>query len=200
MHTDSRISDKLYALCRSQTNISNELLKTPHEEIGDIAKRLYGSHILAEKETKPPHERAPASQQDLQRAFECGRFGDTKLSELFLRAYHDILLSIQHDPLAGVASPSLIGSTGVVPMTVIGPLIDNARHMSNLIVRARKEVFFATCSWKVSGPQTIICDAIRELSKRAGRRGEKVVVKLMYDRANIKQVRMYVYDMVWMQC
>jgi len=98
-----------------------------------LAKRLYGSHILAEKETKPPHERKPASEQDLQRALECGRFGDTKPSELFLRTYHDILLSIQHDPLARVTSPSLIGSTGVVPMTVIGPLIDNARRMSNLM-------------------------------------------------------------------
>lgn len=189
MHTETHISDKLYAQCRSQTNISNELLKTPHEEIGDIAKRLYSSHILAEHETKPPQTREPATTQDLQRAFQCGRFGDTVPSELFLRAYHDILLSVQHDPLAGVVSPSLLGSTGVVPMTIIGPLIDNARHMSNMIVRAQKEVLFATCSWKVSGPATIISDAIRELSRRAGERGEKVVVKLMYDRANIKQVR-----------
>jgi len=60
--------------------------------------------------------------------------------------------------------------------------------MSNLIVRAKKEVFFATCSWKVSGPTTIIGDAIRELSRRAGARGERVVIKVMFDQGNVKQV------------
>ena len=34
----------------------------------------------------------------------------------------------------------------------------------------------------------LITDSLRELSKRAGQRGEKAVVKLMYDRGNIKQI------------
>jgi len=188
MYTETRISDQLYSQYRSNDSVSNELKTRPTEEIAQICKHLYGSHHTAEVESKPPHERQVATEADLQRALQCGRFGDTRPSELFLRAYHDVLLSLQHDPLAGVVSPSLIGSTGVVPLTVIGPLVDNARHMSNLIVRAKKEVFFATCSWKVSGPTTIICDAIRELSRRAGARGERIVVKVMFDQGNVKQV------------
>ena len=34
----------------------------------------------------------------------------------------------------------------------------------------------------------LITDSLRELSKRAGERGEKAIVKLMYDRGNIKQI------------
>ena len=36
--------------------------------------------------------------------------------------------------------------------------------------------------------RTFVNDALIELSKRAGTRGERVVVKLMYDRGAIKQV------------
>jgi hypothetical protein len=60
--------------------------------------------------------------------------------------------------------------------------------MADLIVQAEKEVFLATNFWIASGAASIITDALRELSRRAGERGEKVVVKIMYDRGNIKQV------------
>lgn len=196
MHTETHISDKLYNLCRSDKSISNALLHKPAAEIALLSKELYGSHSFAEIETKPPKERTRATAEDLQRALQCGRFEGTQPSELFLRAYHDILLSVQHDPLAGVVSPSMLGSTGVVPMTVIGPLVDTVRHMSNLIARAKREVFFATCSWKVSGPTTMIGEAIKELSRRAGERGEKAVVKIMFDRGNLKQV---CWRMTWLK-
>jgi hypothetical protein len=57
-----------------------------------------------------------------------------------------------------------------------------------LIVRAEKEVFFATNYWMASGASTLITDAIRELDRRAGARGQKIVFKMMYDRGNMKQV------------
>jgi hypothetical protein len=60
--------------------------------------------------------------------------------------------------------------------------------MANLIVRAEKEVFLATNFWIYSSASRIIIHAILELSRRAGERGERVVVKIMYDRGNIKQV------------
>lgn len=182
------IHDRLYGWCRSEDSVSSELLKEPTKPIGELAKRLYGSHELEKIDSHPPKHTRVATNDDLQRAYECGRFGDTKPSELFLRAYHDMLLAVQHDPLVGVVSPSLLGSTGVVPFTVIGPLHDIARHMSNVIVRARKEVFLATCSWLHGGATTLITDALRELSRRAGARGEKVVVKVIFDRGNIKQI------------
>jgi phosphatidylserine/phosphatidylglycerophosphate/cardiolipin synthase-like enzyme len=39
----------------------------------------------------------------------------------------------------------------------------------------------------ISDASTLITDAMRELSKRAGLRGQKIVMKIMYDRGNPKQ-------------
>jgi len=39
-----------------------------------------------------------------------------------------------------------------------------------------------------SDSSLLITDAIRELSRRAGARGTKAVVKIMYDRGHLKQV------------
>ncbi len=102
--------------------------------------------------------------------------------------YHDVLLTIEHDPMVGMTSPPLLGSCGVVPLTIIAPLPDICRHMSNCIARAKKEVFLATNYWKHSEATRLITNALKELSRRAGERGEKVVVKIMYDRGNPKQV------------
>jgi hypothetical protein len=87
-----------------------------------------------------------------------------------------------------MVSPSLMGTHGVVPLTVISTLHDINKHMANCIVRARKEVFLATNFWIHSDASIIITNALRELSKRAGERGDKVVVKIIYDRGSVKQV------------
>ena len=46
----------------------------------------------------------------------------------------------------------------------------------------------ATNFWKSSGASHFINDALIELSRRAGSRGERVIVKLMFDRGSVKQV------------
>ncbi|KAK0119681.1 hypothetical protein ONS95_011117 [Cadophora gregata] len=61
------------------------------------------------------------------------------------------------------------------------------RHMSNLIVRAEKEVILATNYWQNSVASKYITNAMRELSRRAGKRGERIVFKLEYDRGSAKQ-------------
>ncbi|KAH0548611.1 hypothetical protein GP486_007845, partial [Trichoglossum hirsutum] len=70
-----------------------------------------------------------------------------------------------------------------------GSLPDVARHMANCIARATTEVFLATNFWAYGDNTTIITDALRELSRCAGQRGQqrKVVVKVIYDRGSIKQ-------------
>ena len=98
------------------------------------------------------------------------------------------LVDIQPYPLAGVVSPSLLGTTGKVPLIIVGSLHDVVRHWSNIIARAREEVLFATNAWSASGASHYITDALIELSKRAGTRGERVVVKLLYDRGNVANV------------
>lgn len=60
--------------------------------------------------------------------------------------------------------------------------------MSNLIVRAEREVYLATNFWQNSVASKFITDALRELSRRAGERGDKVVVKIIYDRGAIKNL------------
>jgi hypothetical protein len=64
---------------------------------------------------------------------------------------------------------------------------DIMRHMSNLIVRADKEVILATNYWQNSVASKFITNAMRELSRRAGERGERIVFKLEYDRGSPKQ-------------
>jgi phosphatidylserine/phosphatidylglycerophosphate/cardiolipin synthase-like enzyme len=60
--------------------------------------------------------------------------------------------------------------------------------MANLIVRAEKEVFLATNFWQNGVASKYITNAIKELSRRAGERGTKVVVKILYDRGSPKQL------------
>jgi len=184
----NKISDKVYDLCTKVPSISDELAHDPKLSPKDAIEKLFGGEKTRILERKPPKERVPATEEDLERARQCGRFGESNPSELFLRIFHDALCTLDHDSLMGCVSPALMGSTGVLPLTVIGPLADVARHMSNLIARAEKEVLLATNYWMDSDASKLITNGLRELSKRAGERGEKAVVKIIYDRGNIKQV------------
>lgn len=65
---------------------------------------------------------------------------------------------------------------------------DIVRHMSNCIVRAEREVFLATNFWANSTASRFITDAMKELSRRAGERGTKIVMKMIYDRGSPKQL------------
>jgi len=60
--------------------------------------------------------------------------------------------------------------------------------MSNVIVRAEKEVFLATNYWQDSVASTFLTNGIRELNHRARKRGTKVVVKIIYDRGSPKHL------------
>jgi hypothetical protein len=60
--------------------------------------------------------------------------------------------------------------------------------MSNVIARAEKEVFLATNYWMLSEPTKLICNGLRELSRKAVEKQRRIVVKIMYDRGNPKQV------------
>lgn len=60
--------------------------------------------------------------------------------------------------------------------------------MSNVIVRAKEEVFLATNYWQNSVASKYITEAIRELDRRAGKRGARVVVKILYDRGSPRQL------------
>lgn len=183
----STITDKIHGYCTAPRSVTSEFVETPTKDPGKISNELYGGNHPATSPLSSPIERKPASPEELARARSCGNWGSAEPSELFLRCFHDALCALEHDPLAGMVSPSLIGSTGTIPLSVIAPLPDIARHMSNLIVRAEREVFLATNFWIKSDASRLITDALLELSKRAGARNQRIVVKVMYDRGNIKQ-------------
>lgn len=182
------VSAKLYELCTSRSSITAELCKSPREAPGDIARRLYDTDHLRIVDTPIPKTHQRASPEELQRALQCGDFNGRQPGELFSRAFNDVLGTLEADSLASCVSPSLVGTTGVIPVAIIGPLMDVARHMSNMIVRAKCEVLLATNYWAYSGASQLITDALRELSRRAGQRGEMVAVRIMYDRGTAKQV------------
>ena len=125
----TQLSDWLYGLCHSSSSVSALLAEDPSLTPGKAAARLYRHNVGKLTDCQPPSDREPATAESLQRAFECGNFGPTKPSELFLRIFHDALLPLEQDPLAGCVSPPLMGSHGVIPLTVIGTLPDIARHM-----------------------------------------------------------------------
>ncbi|CAF3434552.1 unnamed protein product [Fusarium graminearum] len=184
------VSPYVYDLCQATETVTSELAKDPSQSPGDIVKKLYGQHEHAlhhnasTQKTTPPPSPPNEAIETIQKALDCGHWGSTIPSQLFLQAFADALQCLDEDPLAGVVSPPLMGSHGTMPLTVIAPLADVMRHTANLIARAEKEVFLITCSWAPSVAQRLIRGALIELSKRAGQRGERVIVKVMYDKAS----------------
>ncbi|CEI67784.1 hypothetical protein FVEN_g9589 [Fusarium venenatum] len=183
------VSQNVIDLCQATETVSSVLAKDPSQSPGDIVKKLYGHHEhgLHHNESTQKHTPPPSPPNEAidaaERAFQCGHWGSTVPSQLFLQAFADALQCLDKDPIAGVVSPPLMGSHGTMPLTVIAPLADVMRHTANLIVRAQKEVFLITCSWAPSVAQRLIRGALIELSRRAGHRGERVIVKVMYDKA-----------------
>jgi phosphatidylserine/phosphatidylglycerophosphate/cardiolipin synthase-like enzyme len=178
------VSEHVFKLCQATETVSSVLAKDPSEAPGDVVKKLYG-HLKKDLHHDPEGRRPAASAQAQESALKCGSWGPTKPGPIFLQAYADALNCLEADPMSGVVSPPLMGSHGTVPLTVIAPLADIIRHVSNLIVRAEREVFFITCSWSPSVAQQLVKNALIELSRRAGERGQRVVVKMMYDKAAI---------------
>lgn len=80
------ICDRLYELARSDTSVTSELAKHPKESPGEIARKLY-SHITREGDIHNLQSLSKKSGDvaDLQRAFECGKWGDRRPSDLFLK-------------------------------------------------------------------------------------------------------------------
>jgi hypothetical protein len=134
------ISDKVLALCTKTGSVSQALQDDPTKPPSQAAKELFenlkyalsddnSSQSPKSSEESDVFPRKVATDDSLLRAKQCGNFGNCEPSELFLRMFHDGLLALEHDPLVGVVSPSLMGSTGTMPLTVIGVVWDMARHM-----------------------------------------------------------------------
>ncbi|KAJ5540873.1 hypothetical protein N7494_005949 [Penicillium frequentans] len=188
------VTTKVYGLWKKSQTVTSELAQDPSQTPETIFKKLYehheaphlkehGAHGLSKEEIEE-FEKKDA----VQKALACGHWGSAEPSELFLQIYHDVLGSLDKDPSTGVVSPPLIGSRGVVPLSIVAPLPDLCRHLGNCIARAEHEVFLGTNFWIHSDAATLVTNGIRELNRRAGERGTKVVMKMVYDRGDPKQV------------
>ncbi|CAF3002949.1 unnamed protein product [Rotaria sp. Silwood2] len=120
------------------------------------------------------------TQEELDTAAKYGRFIE-RPSDLFLKLFHNVLCTLRRDPLAGRVSPSLIGTTGVIPLTIISTIPDIMQHYYHCIIHAQKEVLLATNYWEKGESVNIIGKALRNLSKRAENENRYVIVKLMID-------------------
>ena len=95
--------------------MSSEYAKNSKESPGKLAEQLFGSHHLKIYKPRIQDQIALPSPAEVEWAKRCGKFGDTKPSDLFLRAYHDLLQCLDHDPLANCVGPSLCGGVGYAP-------------------------------------------------------------------------------------
>jgi hypothetical protein len=175
----TRISDKVHRWCTATPSVSDSLAVDPTIPPGQAAKKLFnhdGNSAGEQVSTKQNQQQIqpagapapapspstgsalPASDQDaedLERAFQCGRFGETRPSDLFLKMFHDALLTLEHDPLNGVVSPCLMGSTGVIPLSGIGVVWDICRHMvcSSLMIKSNPIAIRLTVSSRISSSE-----------------------------------------------
>ncbi|CAF1197233.1 unnamed protein product [Rotaria sordida] len=132
------------------------------------------------------------TQEELDAAAEYGRFIE-RPSDLFLKLFHNVLCTLRRDPLAGRVSPSLIGTTGVIPLTIISTIPDIMRHYYHCIIHAQKEVLLATNYWEKGESVNIIGKALKDLSKRAGCENRYVIVKLMIDHPTKENLKHFHY-------
>ncbi|CAG8237011.1 unnamed protein product [Penicillium nalgiovense] len=185
------LSRKVYNMCQGQT-VTSELALDPSQCPQKVFHKLFQSHHASRtydgaEESDVDKALEWETLNELQKARACGNFGSVETSDLFLKVYHDALCCLEKNPMSGVVSPQLLGSTGVLPLTIVAPLPDLCRHLANCIVRAEHEVFLGTNFWIHSDASTLVTNAIRELSKRAGERGQKIVMKMIYDRGDPRQ-------------
>jgi hypothetical protein len=78
------VSQKVYELCRSNDTVTSVLAQDPSLSPGDAQKNLYGKHLGRYDENKDFKEPNPTA-EDLKRTYECGKWGPSKPSELFLK-------------------------------------------------------------------------------------------------------------------
>lgn len=121
-------------------------------------KKLYGHAKATTTQHASGVDRPSPSPEDIDTLLKGFDFGPQRPSDLFLKVFHDAVQCLDYDPLGGMVSPPLMGTHGSIPLTVIAPLADIFRHMSNLIVRAQKEVILITCSWSPSLATTLISE------------------------------------------
>ncbi|CAF1515902.1 unnamed protein product [Adineta ricciae] len=85
----------------------------------------------------------------------------------FVKLFYGVICTLEHNPMAGSVSPALVGTSGIIPLTIITTIADIMLHYYHAITHAEKEVLFATCWWEKGEIADMMCKSLRDLSKRA---------------------------------
>lgn len=103
-----------------------------------------------------------------------------------MQIYGDVLDAALAKPGTAVVSPSLLGTSGVVPLSIISIIPDIMLQYADCIKAAREEVLIATNAWEPGRCVDIVVDAIKELNARCKKENRKVVIKLLMDAASVR--------------
>ena len=109
-------------VCRAPVSVAHSMKQGPTANPQELAQQLYKTHHLKIFDSPPPKTSEPVSHSELENAKKCGNFGTTRPSVLFLQAFHDMLGTLESDALSSCVSPSMVGTTGICPFAIIGPL------------------------------------------------------------------------------
>ncbi|KAL7009091.1 hypothetical protein EMMF5_001288 [Cystobasidiomycetes sp. EMM_F5] len=121
----SGVSEHLVKLCQSPDTIASELARNPTSTVHSVWKARWPKPFVLKRFVNRWtvkhdlwHGRGDPTTEDLDRAEQCGKF-PYRPSDLFLKIFSDVLLCLERDPLSGVCSPSLMGSSAVMPLSII---------------------------------------------------------------------------------
>ncbi|CAF4643135.1 unnamed protein product [Rotaria socialis] len=162
-------------------------IKSPEEAVKFLFSKHH-HHLWHKIKHKIVHHEV--TQEEIDVAARFGRFFQ-RPSDLFLKLFYSVICTLKHDPLAGRVSPAVIGSTGVIPLTIISTIPDIMRHYYHIIVHAQKEILFSTMYWEKSESANIIGKAFLDLSKCAGCENRHVIIKLMMDHPTISNATQF---------
>jgi hypothetical protein len=77
------LPDKVYQLCHKSETLSSELARDPDQAPTKVFHKLYRDHHAKKDNTK--QENGVVGHNSLEKALECGNWGPTKPSNLFLK-------------------------------------------------------------------------------------------------------------------
>ena len=79
------IPPKIYELCHRDKTLTAELAKNPSEPPSSVCKRLFETDPIEEEVEDKQTETAAEETTDVEQARDCGNWGGSQPSELFLK-------------------------------------------------------------------------------------------------------------------
>lgn len=170
-HSSSNMpSDAIYRLATDLKTVTAAMEQNPTGRILDVAYSVFTEKPQTAKRSKKLRLSEEFTPEDLDRAEQCGKF-PYRPSDLFLKVrcarlrlcvlesmtgvqiYSNVLDTLEHGPLKNMCSPSLMGTSGVVPITV------NSLYVSGTLSRQWLRILI-----HFTPESQISCDTTRTLS------------------------------------